>query len=62
MKIGIVGCGFVGSSGAFNIELEEIANDLILVDVNADVTRVHAEDILHATPLSRPLRNFIFRG
>ncbi|MGD8740093.1 MAG: L-lactate dehydrogenase [Desulfobacterales bacterium] len=56
MKIGIVGCGFVGSSGAFAIALEGSANALILVDVNADLARAHAEDILHATPFSRPLR------
>jgi L-lactate dehydrogenase len=62
MKIGIVGCGFVGSSGAFAIALEGSANALILVDVNADLARAHAEDILHATPFSRPLTNFIFRG
>jgi L-lactate dehydrogenase len=56
MKIGIVGCGFVGSSGAFAIALEGSANALILVDVNADLARAHAKDILHATPFSRPLR------
>jgi L-lactate dehydrogenase len=56
MRIGIVGCGFVGSSGAFAIALEGSANDLILVDVNADLARAHAEDILHATPFSRSLR------
>ena len=52
MKIGIVGCGLVGSSGAFAIALEGTANELILVDLNADLARAHAEDILHATPFS----------
>jgi L-lactate dehydrogenase len=56
MKIGIVGCGYVGSSGAFAIALEGKANDLILVDLNADLAQAHAEDILHATPFSEPLR------
>ncbi len=56
MKIGIVGCGFVGSSGAFAIALEGKANELILVDLNADLARAHAEDILHATPFSVPIR------
>jgi L-lactate dehydrogenase len=55
MKIGIVGCGYVGSSGAFAIALEGKANDLILVDLNADLAQAHAEDILHATPFSEPL-------
>lgn len=56
MKIGIVGCGFVGSSGAFAIALEGKANELILVDLNAELARAHAEDILHATPFSEPIR------
>ncbi|MGD8990422.1 MAG: L-lactate dehydrogenase [Desulfobacterales bacterium] len=56
MKVGIVGCGFVGSSGAFAIALEGKANELILVDLNADLARAHAEDILHATPFSEPIR------
>jgi len=56
MKIGIVGCGFVGSSGAFAIALEGRANELILIDLNAKLAKAHAEDILHATPFSRPLR------
>lgn len=56
MKIGIVGCGFVGSSGAFAIALEGRANELVLVDLNADLAKAHAEDILHATPFSRPVR------
>ena len=62
MRIGIVGCGFVGSSGAFALALEGSANALILVDVNAGLASAHAKDILHATPFSRPLPNFIFRG
>ena len=56
MKIGIVGCGFVGSSGAFAIALGGKANELILVDLNADLAKAHAEDILHATPFSQPVR------
>jgi L-lactate dehydrogenase len=56
MKIGIVGCGFVGSSGAFAIALEGKANELVLVDLNAELAKAHAEDILHATPFSEPIR------
>jgi len=56
MKIGIIGCGFVGSSGAFAIALEGKANELVLVDLNADLASAHAEDILHATPFSKPIR------
>jgi L-lactate dehydrogenase len=56
MKIGIVGCGFVGSSRAFAIALEGKANELIRVDLNADLAAAHAEDILHATPFSQPIK------
>jgi len=56
MKIGIIGCGFVGSSGAFAIALVGAANELILVDLDADLANAHAEDILHATPFSEPVR------
>lgn len=56
MKVGIVGCGFVGSSGAFAIALQGKANELILVDLDEDLARAHAEDILHATPFSVPVR------
>ncbi len=56
MKIGIIGCGFVGSSGAFAIALVGAATELILVDLNADLAKAHAEDILHATPFSEPVR------
>ncbi len=56
MKIGIIGCGFVGSSGAFAIALVGAATELVLVDLNADLANAHAEDILHATPFSKPVR------
>jgi L-lactate dehydrogenase len=56
MKIGIIGCGFVGSSSAFAIALVGAATELILIDLNADLANAHAEDILHATPFSKPVR------
>jgi L-lactate dehydrogenase len=56
MKIGIIGCGMVGSSSAFAIALVGAATELILIDLNADLAKAHAEDILHATPFSEPVR------
>jgi L-lactate dehydrogenase len=56
MKIGIIGCGFVGSSAAFAIALDGAATELVLVDINADLAIAHAEDILHATPFGKPVR------
>lgn len=56
MKVGIVGCGLVGSSGAYAIALEGAANDLILVDLHRELAQAHAEDILHAVPFGKPIR------
>ncbi len=45
MKVGIVGTGFVGSTGVYAIALKGAATELILVDLNEDLDQ--AEDILH---------------
>jgi L-lactate dehydrogenase len=56
MKIGIIGCGFVGSSAAYAITLVGAATELILVDLNANLAKANAEDISHATPFGEPVR------
>ena len=56
MKVGIVGCGFVGSSAAYAMALQGASNELVLLDLNAKMARAQAEDILHATPFSTPVR------
>jgi L-lactate dehydrogenase len=56
MKVGIVGCGLVGSTAAYAMALEGAARDLILIDLNPAVAQAHAEDILHATPFATPVR------
>jgi L-lactate dehydrogenase len=56
MKVGIVGCGLVGSTTAYAMALEGAARELVLVDLNPDLARAHAEDILHATPFGTPVR------
>jgi L-lactate dehydrogenase len=56
MKVGIVGCGFVGSSGAYAMALKGTASEIALVDLNQKLAQAQAEDILHATPFSRPVR------
>ena len=56
MKVGIVGCGLVGSTAAYAMALEGAARDLVLIDLNPAVAQAHAEDILHATPFSTPVR------
>jgi L-lactate dehydrogenase len=56
MKVGIVGCGFVGSTAGYAIALNGICSELVLVDLNPELARAHAEDILHATPFAAPVR------
>jgi len=56
MKVGIVGCGLVGSSAAYAMALQGACNELVLLDLNAKMARAQAEDILHATPFSTPVR------
>ena len=56
MKVGIVGCGFVGSSAAYAITLGGVANEIVLIDLNESLARAQAEDILHATPFASPAR------
>jgi len=58
MKVGIIGCGFVGSTGAYAMALEGAAREIVLVDLNAGLARAQAEDILHATPFAKPVRIF----
>lgn len=56
MKVGIVGCGFVGSSAAYAMTLQGVASRIVLVDVNKELARAQAEDILHATPFAHPVQ------
>jgi L-lactate dehydrogenase len=56
MKVGIIGCGFVGSSAAYAMVLQGVVSELILIDLNKDLARAQVEDILHATPFSHPVR------
>ncbi len=56
MKVGIVGCGFVGSTAAYTMALEGSASELVLIDINKDLAKAQTEDILHATPFSAPVR------
>lgn len=56
MKVGIVGAGFVGSTAAYAMALEGTAQEIVLVDIDQDLARAQAEDILHATPHSHPVR------
>ena len=56
MNVGIVGCGFVGSSAAYALTLGGMVTEIVLVDLNSNLARAQAEDLLHATPFSAPVR------
>jgi L-lactate dehydrogenase len=56
MKVGIVGCGLVGSSAAYAMALKGTVSEMVLVDLNKKLAQAQAEDILHATPFSHPVR------
>ncbi len=34
MKVGIVGCGFVGSAAAYAMALTSVVSEIVLVDLN----------------------------
>ncbi len=55
MKIGIVGCGNVGSAAGYALVLRGICTELVMVDYNPALARAQAEDILHATPFTKPV-------
>lgn len=56
MKVGIVGCGFVGSTAAYTMALGGAATELVLIDLNEKLARAQAEDILHATPFAQSVQ------
>ena len=56
MKVGIIGCGAVGSTAAYAMALQGTASEIVLIDLNLKLARAQAEDILHATPFALPVR------
>jgi L-lactate dehydrogenase len=55
MKIGIVGCGMVGSSSAYALVMRGVGREIVLVDVNRARADGEANDIYHAVPFAHPL-------
>lgn len=55
-RIGIVGCGNVGSTAAYSLVLQGTGSELVLVDHNPKLAEAQRLDLLHATPFSHPLR------
>jgi L-lactate dehydrogenase len=55
MKIGIVGCGMVGSASAFALVMSGVGRQIVLVDLNRERAEAEANDIYHAVPFAHPL-------
>ncbi|MEY4388082.1 MAG: L-lactate dehydrogenase [Verrucomicrobiota bacterium] len=55
MKIGIVGCGMVGSASAFALVMRGVGREIVLVDQNRSRSEAEADDIFHAVPFAHPL-------
>jgi L-lactate dehydrogenase len=55
MKIGIVGCGMVGSASAYALVMSGVGREIVLVDLNRTRAEAEANDIYHAVPFAHPL-------
>ena len=55
MKIGVVGCGMVGSTSAYALVMSGVGREIVLVDINRARAEAEANDIFHAVPFARPL-------
>jgi L-lactate dehydrogenase len=55
MKIGIVGCGMVGSASAYALVMSGVGREIVLVDLNHARAEAEANDIYHAVPFAHPL-------
>jgi L-lactate dehydrogenase len=55
MKIGIIGCGMVGSASAFALVMNGVGREIVLVDLNRARAEAEANDIYHAVPFAHPL-------
>jgi L-lactate dehydrogenase len=55
MKIGIVGCGMVGSTSAYALVMSGVGRKIVLIDLNHARAEAEANDIYHAVPFAHPL-------
>ena len=44
-KVAIIGAGTVGSSAAFNIAMQGLADEIVMIDLRQNVVTHHAADI-----------------
>jgi len=55
VKIGIVGCGMVGSTSAYALVMSGVGREIILIDLNRARAEAEANDLYHAVPFAHPL-------
>ncbi len=55
-KVGIVGCGFVGSSSAFALMQSGLFNEMVLIDAVPEKAAGEALDISHGVPFASPMK------
>jgi L-lactate dehydrogenase len=55
-KVGVVGTGMVGASFAYALMQREVANEMVLIDVNRGRAEGEAMDLNHGLPFVRPMR------
>src|SRR5262245_34568112 len=55
MKVGIVGCGFVGATAGYALVMRGVGREIVLVDKNSARAAAEADDIRHAVPFAHPL-------
>ncbi|MEF9952251.1 MAG: L-lactate dehydrogenase [Clostridium sp.] len=54
-KIGIIGCGFVGSTIAYTLAVTGLVNEIVIVDLNKEKAEGDALDINHGISLVKPI-------
>ena len=55
MKVGVVGCGLVGSTAAYALVMRGVGREIVLVDKNEARAAAEADDIRHAVPFAHAL-------
>ena len=55
-KVGIIGCGFVGSSSAFSLMQSGMFTEMVLIDADRARAEGEALDISHGLPFAKPMK------
>lgn len=55
MKVGIVGCGFVGATAGYALVMQGVGREIVLVDKNEARAAAEADDLRHGVPFAHPL-------